>query len=96
MPAAAFRTHAAAIHTVYPFPEEVMSDQDTSNAPNLSASAVWALERLADVRYGRDAPALGWSIARELVGAGFASHPPHGRSGISITSAGRSFLKSLK
>ncbi|MDR6498486.1 hypothetical protein ACPUER_21895 [Burkholderia sp. DN3021] len=73
-----------------------MSDQDTSNAPNLSASAVWALERLADVRYGRDAPALGWSIARELVGAGFACHPPHGRSGISITSAGRSFLKSLK
>ncbi|AKM04885.1 MULTISPECIES: hypothetical protein [Burkholderia] len=73
-----------------------MSDNDTSNTPNLSASAIWALERLADVRYGRDAPALGWSIARELVSAGFVSHPVHGRSGASITAEGRTFLKSRK
>ncbi|KAG8152463.1 hypothetical protein [Burkholderia catarinensis] len=73
-----------------------MSDNFTSNAPDLSASAIWALERLADVRYGRDAPALGWSIARELVSAGFVSHPVHGRSGASITPAGRTFLKSRK
>ncbi|MGS0895428.1 hypothetical protein ACVBGC_23270 [Burkholderia stagnalis] len=73
-----------------------MNDHDTTNAPALSASAIWALERLADARYGRDAPALGWSIARELVGAGFVNPPANGRSGASITPAGRTFLKNLK
>jgi hypothetical protein len=73
-----------------------MNDSLTSNTPNLSASAIWALERLADVRYGRDAPALGWSIEQELVGAGFVSHAANGRSGASITARGRSFLKSRK
>jgi len=83
-------------HPESPFHEEAMSDNFTSNTPNLSASAIWALERLADVRYGRDAPALGWSIARELVSAGFVSHSAHGRSGASITAEGRTFLKSRK
>jgi hypothetical protein len=87
--------HCAA-HPESPLSEEAMSDTDMSNTPNLSASALWALERLADVRYGRDAPALGWSIARELVSAGFVSHPVHGRSGASITAEGRTFLKSRK
>ncbi|AOI61510.1 hypothetical protein WL88_00785 [Burkholderia diffusa] len=73
-----------------------MNDNVTSNTPNLSASAIWALERLADVRYGRDAPALGWSVEQELVGAGFVSQAANGRSGASITAHGRSFLKSRK
>ncbi|KVN39797.1 hypothetical protein WJ63_29640 [Burkholderia pyrrocinia] len=73
-----------------------MSDHDTSNAPTLSASAIWALERLAEVRYGRATPALGWSITRELISAGLVDSPLHGRSGMSITTAGRTFLKNLK
>ncbi|WP_176317452.1 hypothetical protein [Burkholderia vietnamiensis] len=74
-----------------------MNDNATStNTPNLSAAAMWALERLADVRYGRDAPALGWSVEHELVGAGFVSHSANGRSGASITTHGRNFLKSRK
>jgi hypothetical protein len=48
------------------------------------------------VRYGRDAPALGWSVEQELVGAGFVSHASNSRSGASITAHGRSFLKSRK
>ncbi|WP_175775398.1 hypothetical protein [Burkholderia anthina] len=73
-----------------------MNDNVTSNTPTLSASAIWALERLADVRYGRDAPALGWSVEQELVGAGFVSHAANGRSSAAITAHGRSFLKSRK
>ncbi|NIF41011.1 hypothetical protein F3J14_08965 [Burkholderia sp. Tr-862] len=73
-----------------------MNDNVMSNTPNLSASAIWALERLADVRYGRDAPALDWSVEQELVGAGFVSHATNSRSGASITAHGRSFLKSRK
>lgn len=55
-----------------------------------------AAESLYVVRYGRDAPALGWSVEQELVGAGFVSHAANGRSGASITAHGRSFLKSRK
>ncbi|MBN3818444.1 hypothetical protein G3N57_18310 [Paraburkholderia sp. Se-20369] len=73
-----------------------MSNNDTSNAPTISASAIWALERLAEVRYGRGTPALGWSITRELISAGLVDSPMNGRSGISVTAAGRAFLKNRK
>ncbi|MXN76827.1 hypothetical protein GR157_19070 [Burkholderia sp. 4701] len=73
-----------------------MSDHDTSTAPTISASAIWALERLAEVRYGRETPALGWSITRELISAGLVDSPIHGRSSTSITAAGRAFLKNRK
>lgn len=79
-----------------PFFGAAMSDNDTSNAQAISASAIWALERLAEVRYGRGAPALGWSITRELISAGFVSYPTNSRASISITTAGRTFLKSRK
>ncbi|WP_080484075.1 hypothetical protein [Burkholderia cenocepacia] len=69
---------------------------DTTNTPTLSASAIWALERIAEVRYGREMPALGWTITRELISAGFVSSPLNGRPSISITLAGRAFLKNRK
>ena len=73
-----------------------MSDNDTSNTQTISASAIWALERLADIRYGRATPALGWSVTRELISAGFVSYATNGRQSISITTAGRTFLKGRK
>ncbi|WP_322037002.1 hypothetical protein [Burkholderia cepacia] len=73
-----------------------MSDNETLNVPTISASAIWALERLADVRYGRDTPALGWSITRELIGAGFVRYPTNGRGSLSITAAGQTFLRNRK
>lgn len=73
-----------------------MNDNDTSNAQTISASAIWALERLAEVRYGRDTPALGWSITRELISAGFVRYPTTARASVSITAAGRTFLKNRK
>ncbi|MEM5400273.1 MULTISPECIES: hypothetical protein [Paraburkholderia] len=73
-----------------------MIDNDTPDEQTLSASSIWALERLAEVRYGRDAPALGWSVTRELISAGFVSYPSGARSSIAITAAGRAFLKSRK
>ncbi|MEJ8798531.1 hypothetical protein WKR88_19755 [Trinickia caryophylli] len=73
-----------------------MNGNDTSNARTISGSAICALERLAEARYGRVSAAPGWSITRELVSAGFASYATSGRSGIAITTAGRTFLKSRK
>jgi hypothetical protein len=73
-----------------------MIDNDTPHEQTISTSAIWALERLAEVRYGRDAPALGWSVTRELISAGFVAYPSGARSGISVTIAGRAFLKSRK
>ncbi|MFC4706123.1 hypothetical protein [Paraburkholderia caffeinitolerans] len=75
-----------------------MSDCDMPDPQpaSVSASAAWALERLSEVRYGRDAPALGWSVSRELISAGFITFPSGGRSGVSITAAGRAYLKSQK
>ncbi|WP_321948338.1 hypothetical protein [Paraburkholderia sp. J10-1] len=73
-----------------------MIDNDTPNEQTISRSAIWALERLAEVRYGRDAPALGWSVTRELISAGYVGYPSGARTSISITSAGRAFLKSRK
>ncbi len=56
-------------------------------------SAVCALKRLAHQRYGRDAPSLSWSVAQELLRAGLVSVPRQGRGGVSITLAGRDFLR---
>jgi hypothetical protein len=73
-----------------------MSENDTSNEKTISASSIWALERLAEIRYGRDAPALGWSVTRELIGAGFVGYSSGARSSVAITPAGRAFLKNRK
>ena len=66
------------------------SDNDSST---LTHAAIWALERLAQQRYGRDAPALNRSVAQELRNAGFVSVPTHGRGAVSITRAGQDFLR---
>ncbi|RQN33645.1 hypothetical protein [Paraburkholderia tropica] len=73
-----------------------MIDRETSNERSISPSAIWALQRLAEVREGRDAPALGWSVARELISAGFAGYRSDMGSGIMITAAGQAFLASCK
>ncbi|CAN0626007.1 hypothetical protein LIG30_2366 [Burkholderia sp. lig30] len=73
-----------------------MNSDNTSNAGTLSRSAIWALERLAEIRYGRETPALGWSVTRELISAGFVAYAANGRSGVSITAAGKAFVQSLK
>lgn len=67
------------------------SDDESSG---LTHAAICALGRLAQQRYGRDAPALNWSVAQELRNAGFVSVPAHGRGGVSITAAGQHFLRS--
>lgn len=59
----------------------------------LTHAAIWALERLAQQRYGRDAPTLNWSVAQELRKAGLVSVPANGRGGVSITRAGQDFLR---
>jgi hypothetical protein len=66
------------------------SDYESST---LSDSAIWALERLAHPRYGRDAPSLSWSVAQELLKAELLSVPRQGRGGVSITQAGQDFLR---
>ncbi len=73
-----------------------MNSDNTSNADTLSRSAIWALERLAEIRYGRETPALGWSVTRELISAGFVAYAANRRSGVSITAAGKAFVQSLK
>ncbi|WP_075645481.1 hypothetical protein [Caballeronia mineralivorans] len=65
------------------------SDNESSAVTH---SAVWALERLAHQRYGRDAPSLNWSVAQDLLKAGLVSVPRPGRGGVSITLAGQDFL----
>ncbi|MBC8752968.1 hypothetical protein OKW43_008470 [Paraburkholderia sp. WC7.3g] len=52
-----------------------------------------ALERLAQQRYGRDAPTFNWSVTQELRNAGLVSVPANGRGGVSITRAGQDFLR---
>jgi hypothetical protein len=59
----------------------------------LTHAAIWALERIAQQRYGRDAPALNWSVAQELRNAGFVSVPTQGRGSVTITRAGQDFLR---
>ena len=58
----------------------------------LSHAAIWALERLAQRRYGRDSPALSWSVTQELIRAGLVSTSASGRGITSVTQAGREFL----
>jgi hypothetical protein len=65
---------------------------DNDSSP-LTHAAIWALERLAQQRYGRDAPTLNWSVAQELRNAGLVSVPANGRGGVSITRAGQDFLR---
>ncbi|ALE58931.1 hypothetical protein P0D87_19305 [Paraburkholderia sp. RL17-368-BIF-A] len=64
-----------------------------SDSNTLTHAAIWALERLAQQRYGRDAPTLNWSVAQELRNAGLVSVPANGRGGVSITQAGQDFLR---
>ncbi|ACC75122.1 hypothetical protein PPMP20_01440 [Paraburkholderia phymatum] len=58
----------------------------------LSHAAIWALERLSQPRYGRDTPALSWSITHELIRAGFVAVSENGRRATTLTQAGRNFL----
>ncbi|CAN7754449.1 hypothetical protein [Burkholderia sp. CF099] len=58
----------------------------------LSHAAIWALERLSQPRYGRDTPALSWSVTHELIRAGFVAVSENGRGATTLTQAGRSFL----
>lgn len=67
-----------------------VSDNENST---LTHAAFWALERLAQPRYGRDAPALNWSVAQELRHAGFVSVSANGRGAVSITQAGQNYLR---
>jgi hypothetical protein len=64
-----------------------------NDSNTLTHAAIWALERLAQQRYGRDAPTLNWSVAQELRIAGLVSVPANGRGGVSITRAGQDFLR---
>jgi hypothetical protein len=70
-----------------------MTTERDNPGRTLTHAAVWALERLAQQRYGRDAPALNWSVAQELRNAGFVSSPANGRSAVSITQAGQNYLR---
>jgi hypothetical protein len=71
-----------------------MTAERSNQNTTLTHAAIWALERLAQPRYGRDAPSLNWLVAQELRHAGFVSVPTQGRGGISITQAGHDFLRS--
>ncbi|MPW22767.1 hypothetical protein GCT13_39690 [Paraburkholderia sp. CNPSo 3157] len=73
-----------------------MTDKINPKPETLSNSARWALERLAEVRYGRQTPALGWSVTRELISAGMVAYAANGRGGISITAAGKDFVRNRK
>jgi len=63
------------------------------NGSTVTHSAIWALERLAHPRDGRDAPSLNWSVAQELLKARLVCVPRQGRGGVSITQAGQDFLR---
>lgn len=58
----------------------------------LSRAAIWALERLSQPRYGRDTPALSWSVTHELIRAGFVAVSENGRGATTLTQTGRNFL----
>jgi hypothetical protein len=70
-----------------------MNDENRLDTRNLSPSATWALQYLAEIRYGREVPALGWAVTRELISAGLVSYGATGRTSLSITLAGRAFMK---
>ena len=69
-----------------------MSVPSELQATTLTDAAIWALERLSQPRYGRDAPALGWSVTQELIRAGFVNTSANGRGAVSVTESGRNFL----
>lgn len=73
-----------------------MTEKTDLNPDTLSHSAIWALERLAEIRYGRETPALGWSVTRELITAGLVAYATSGRSRVSITPAGHAFVRNRK
>ncbi|BDC44979.1 hypothetical protein PTKU15_82760 [Paraburkholderia terrae] len=73
--------------------EQTMTAESGSERSTLTHAAIWALERLAQQRYGRGAPALNWSVERELRNAGFVSIPTQGRGSVTITRAGQEFLR---
>lgn len=66
------------------------SDNESSA---VSHSAIWALERLAHLRYCREAPSLSASVVQEPLKSGSVSVPTQGRGGVSITQAGQDFLR---
>jgi hypothetical protein len=70
-----------------------MTAESDNQSSTLTHAASWALERLARQRYGRDAPALNWSVAQELRNAGYVSVPANGRGAVSITEAGQNYLR---
>ena len=70
-----------------------MTAESGNESRTLTHAAIWALERLAQRRYGRDAPSLNWSVTQELRRAGFVSAATHGRGTMSITQAGHDFLR---
>jgi hypothetical protein len=51
-----------------------------SDSNTLTHAAIWALERLAQQRYGRDAPTLNWSVAQELRKPGWYPSPRMGEA----------------
>lgn len=70
-----------------------MTAERGNERQTLTHAALWALERLAQRRYGRDVPSLNWSVAQELRRAGFISGATRGRGGMWITQAGHDFLR---
>ena len=70
-----------------------MNHETGNPTQTLSHSARWALDHLADKRYGSDTPALSWSVAQELTDAGFIVVSGRTRSNASITQAGYAFLR---
>ncbi|QCP49101.1 hypothetical protein FAZ95_07865 [Trinickia violacea] len=69
-----------------------MSDVTDHQPGALSHAAIWALERLSQPRYGRDTPALSWSVTQELRRAGFVTTSANSRGVTSVTQAGRNYL----
>jgi|SRR5580698_8116153 hypothetical protein len=70
-----------------------MQERTHGKPITLTHSATWALEVLSRQRYGRNPPALSWSISQELSRAGFVNNPIQGRRTMSITPAGHEFLR---
>ena len=70
-----------------------MNDESGNPLQTLSHSARWALDHIADKRYGSDTPALSWSVTQELTDAGFITTSGRSRSTVSITQAGHTFLR---
>jgi hypothetical protein len=70
-----------------------MEERTHAKPITLTHSATWALELLSRQRYGRNPPALSWSVSQELSRAGFVNIPIQGRRIMSVTTAGHEFLR---